>query len=93
MIEIDVFPPFFRNIVFVEDGLDGTFRYTRPAVDAFIRVDEDHRLTFVEAVYGAHDHAIRILTSKTRLGHDHRHGSFPHNAVEGSREVNAIRNA
>ena len=67
-VEFFVVFPFFRKVVFVEDRLDRAFGNARFAVDAFFGVNVDHRFTFIEAFDGADDDAVRVFTSKTRLG-------------------------
>ena len=43
-------------------GVGGAFRLTNATVDAFVGVDHQHVFAFVEAIYGAHFHAIHIFT-------------------------------
>src|SRR5690606_31894110 len=70
--------PFARQVVFVENGLDRTFRDASFAVDALFRMDVEHRFAFVEALNRAHDHTIGVLTVETRLGNNVGHSaSFP----------------
>jgi hypothetical protein len=40
------------------DRLDRTFRLAHAAIDAFVRMDDEHVLTLVEAIDGADLHAI-----------------------------------
>src|SRR5690606_37353560 len=42
--------PRLRNVVLVEDGLDGADRLAGSAVDALVGVDVQHRVTLVDAV-------------------------------------------
>ena len=65
--------PFGRQVVFVEDCLDRTLGHARLAVDAFVGVDVEHLVPFVEAFDGADDYAVGVLASETRLGDDVRH--------------------
>jgi hypothetical protein len=60
----------------VEDGFDRAFRNTRFAVDAFFRVNVEHLLPFVEALYRANDYTISVLAGETRFANDVRHDSF-----------------
>jgi hypothetical protein len=74
-VELDERLPFFRHVVFVEDGFDGTLGHARFAIDALIGVDVENFLAFVEAFNGANDHAIGVLASKARFANDVRHES------------------
>jgi hypothetical protein len=67
--------PFFRHVVFVEDGFDRALGHARFAIDALIGVDVENLLPFVEALHGANDHAIGVLASKARFANDVRHES------------------
>ncbi len=75
-IERNVVRPFLEDFVLMEDGLHRTLRDTRPAVDAFFRIDVQHLLPFVEAVTGADGDAVGVFAPKTRLSNDHRHGTL-----------------
>lgn len=68
-----VIGPLLRKIVFVENGFDRAFGHTRLTVDAFIGVDEQHLLPFVEAFDGAHHDAVGVFAGETRLGNDVGH--------------------
>ena len=46
----DVAGPLARNVVLVEDGLDGADRLTRTAVHALVRMDVEHATALVDAV-------------------------------------------
>jgi len=39
-------------------GVDRALRLAHPAIDAFVRVDDEHVLALVEAVHGAHFDAV-----------------------------------
>src|ERR1700687_5479087 len=43
------------------DRVDRAFRLADPAINAFVRVDDEHVLALVEAVHGANLHAIHQL--------------------------------
>jgi len=43
------------------DRFRGTFRLANAAVDAFVRVDDEHVFAFVEAVHRTHFHAIHVF--------------------------------
>jgi hypothetical protein len=52
------------------DRVDRAFRHADPAVDAFVRVDDEHVLALVEAVHGAHFDAIHDFAANTALVDD-----------------------
>src|SRR3984957_18343172 len=52
------------------DGFGRTFRFAHAAIDALIRVDDEHILALVEAVYRAYLDAIQILALYA-IFHDH----------------------
>jgi len=62
------------NVVFVEDRLDGADRLAGTAVDAFVGVDVEHPLAFVDAVDRALPNAGLVLKVDARLGDHVRHG-------------------
>ena len=65
--------PFFRHVVFVENGFHGTFGHTGLTIDTFVRMDVKHLLAFVEALYRANDHTIGVLAGETGLCYYVRH--------------------
>src|SRR5262249_44343138 len=67
--------PLFGHVVFVKDRFDWAFRNTGFAVDAFIRMDVQNLLAFVEAFHRAHHHAIGVLAAKARFANNVRHES------------------
>jgi hypothetical protein len=51
--------PFLKSWLGVGlDRIDRTFRLAHPAIDAFVRVDDEHVLALVEAIHGAHFDAV-----------------------------------
>ena len=55
--------PFLKTWFSVRfDRVDRAFRLADPAVDAFVRMNDEHILALVEAVHGANLHAIHQLT-------------------------------
>src|SRR5882724_11323557 len=52
------------------DRVDRAFRHADPAIDAFIRVDDEHVLALVEAVHGAHVDAVHDFAANTALVDD-----------------------
>lgn len=65
--------PFGRKVVFVENRGGRAFGDARFAVDAFFRVDEEHRFPFVEAFDGANRHTVGVLAVEAGLGDHMRH--------------------
>ena len=60
--------PFLRPRVGVgDDRLGRAFGLADAAVDAFVGVDDEHVLSFVEAVHGTHLDTIHGLTADTPL--------------------------
>jgi hypothetical protein len=57
----------------MEDGSDRAFRNAGFAVNAFIRIDEEHLRTFIETVDRTNHNAICVLAIKARLGDDVSH--------------------
>src|ERR1700704_4238982 len=43
------------------DGVGGTFRFAHAAIDALVRMNDQHVFTLVEAVHGANFNAIGIF--------------------------------
>jgi hypothetical protein len=52
------------------DRIDRTFRLAHPAIDAFVRVDDEHVLALVEAVHRAHFDAVHRFAPNTCLVDD-----------------------
>src|SRR3546814_17586093 len=50
------------------------FRFAHAAVDALVRVDDQHILALVETVHGANLDAIHIFAADAVIGHDIGHG-------------------
>jgi hypothetical protein len=55
------------------DCVDRAFRLANTAIDAFIRVDDEHVLALVEAVDGTYLHAVHVLTFDTAFIDDVGH--------------------
>ena len=54
------------------DRVDRALRHADPAIDAFVRVDDEHVLALVEAVHGAHFDAVHDFAANTALVDDGR---------------------
>ena len=52
------------------DRVDRAFRHADPAIDAFVRVDDEHVLALVEAVHGAHVDAVHKFAANAALVDD-----------------------
>jgi len=72
-VEFCVRFPFFREVVFMEDRLDGAFGDARFAVDAFIRVDVQHLLAFIETLDRADNNAIGVFAAEAGLSNNVGH--------------------
>src|SRR6185437_9683142 len=59
------------------DGLGRAFRLANTAVDAFVRVDDQHVLADIEAVDRTHLDAIHVLAADTGFGDHIGHVSVP----------------
>ena len=70
--------PEFRRLRFSvgKDRFRRAFRHADTAVDALLRVDNEHVLAFVEAVHGTYLHAVRVLAFDAVLGDHKRHFNF-----------------
>src|SRR5579871_3255897 len=58
------------------DGLRRAFGLAHPAIDALVRVDDQHIVTDVEAVDRANFHAIHVLALDAGFGDDVGHGGL-----------------
>ena len=72
-VERDVVFPLLGDRVIRVDGFDRTFAAAGVAMDAGVRIDEQHTLAFVKAVAGADDDAVGVLAAETRFRHDVGH--------------------
>ena len=66
------------------DGIGGTFRLAHTAVDTFVRMDDQHVLALVEAVYRADLNAIGILAFDAGFSDDVSHPGL-RNGQSGAR--------
>ena len=58
------------------DCVDGSLRFANTTIDAFVRVDDEHVLAFVEAVDRTYLDTVHVLTFDTALVDDVRHLSL-----------------
>jgi hypothetical protein len=56
------------------DCLGRAFRLADAAIDALVRVDDEHVLALVEAIDRAHLHAVHVLALDAVLSDDVGHG-------------------
>src|SRR5262245_26145156 len=73
LVHVDELLPLIGGLVFCEDRLHRAHRLTGPAVDALVRMDVQHRVTFVDAVHRTHLDTGLVLHVDARLGDDIRH--------------------
>jgi hypothetical protein len=74
-VQLDEALLIFRNVVLVEDGFNRAFRHASFAVDAFIGMNVQNLLVFVEAFDGANNNAVSVLAPKARGADNVGHGS------------------
>ena len=72
-IERRVVGPLGGQVVFEEDGGRRTLGHARFTIDALIGVNEEHRLSLVEAFDGAHRHAVGVLAVEAGFSDDVRY--------------------
>jgi len=63
----------FRNVIFLKNCFNGTFRNARFAIDAFVRVNYQNRFAFVEAFYGTYNNAVCVLAVEAGFSDDMSH--------------------
>ena len=57
------------------DRINRAFRLANTTIDAFVRVDDEHVLTLVEAIHRAYLHAVRVIAANAALVDDVGHVS------------------
>lgn len=62
-----------RHFILGADGVNGALRLAERAVDAFLGIDDEKILAFVEAVHGADFHAIGVLALNAVVDNDKGH--------------------
>jgi len=68
-----VVSPLFRSVILIVDGLNRAYGFASTTVNAFIRVDVEGTLTFVNAVNRAFFDTCLVLDIYTRLRDYVRH--------------------
>jgi hypothetical protein len=74
-VERDELPLLDRHVVLGENGLDRAFGDAKGAVNALLRVDDQHVRAFVKAVDRADVDAIRVFALDAAFGDDVSHGA------------------
>jgi hypothetical protein len=78
--------PFFKPLLSVWlDGVDRAFRHADAAIDAFVGMNDQHVLAFVEAVDRAHFDAIHDLATNAAFVDDVGQFSIP--SIDREREL------
>ncbi len=67
----------------MEDRRNRTFRNACFAVNAFFRVNEKNRFTFIEAFDWTHNNAVCVFAVEARLGNDMSHRTPFHASSTG----------
>src|SRR5262249_38208838 len=67
---IDGQPLFESGLGVCLDGVDWAFRLANTAIDAFVRMDDEHVLALVEAVYRAHLNTVHVLAANAAIVDD-----------------------
>jgi len=78
VVQLNVVLPLLRDIVFREDGSDRTGRLASTTIDAFFRVDVEHRRWFefwfvflrMDAIHRASVNARSVLSADARFAND-----------------------
>jgi hypothetical protein len=73
IFSVQLQPAFQAGLGIRLDGFGRAFGFAHAAVDAFIGMDDEHVLAFIEAVHRAHFHAVHILALDAVLGDDVGH--------------------
>ena len=63
----------FRQFVLGENGINGALGLAQGAVDALIWVDDQKVRSFIETVYRANFHTVRMLAFNTSVTNNKRH--------------------
>ena len=70
VVDVELQPAFKARLGVGLDRLGRTFRFADTAIDAFVRVDDEHVLALVEAIHRADFDAIHVLALDAIIG-DH----------------------
>lgn len=72
-IQLQIVGPLGWEVVFMENSLWRTLRYTGFAVDALFWVNEEHRFAFLEAFDGANNNTIGVFAVEAGFRHNVSH--------------------
>src|SRR5690606_25601503 len=76
-VELDELDLVLGHLILGEDGVHRALGLAERAVDALVRVDDQHVRPFVEAVHRADLHAIGVLAADAIVAYDEGHVSAP----------------
>src|SRR5262249_35723629 len=77
VLTVEVEPLFKSGFRIRLDSVHWAFRLANAAINAFIRVDDEHVLTLVEAIHRAYLHAVGVLAANAVLVDDVGHREPP----------------
>ncbi len=72
-VQLEVVALLLRQIFFRKNCVDRALVDARTAVDAFIRVDDEHICAFVEAIHRANGDAVRVFALNARVSNNVGH--------------------
>ena len=75
ILAIEVEPTIELRLGVRLDGVDGAFRLADAAIDAFVRMDDQHVRALVKAIYGADLDAIHVFALNANFRDDVSHRS------------------
>src|SRR5262249_19763964 len=90
VIRVELQPLFEAGLSIGLDRVHRAFRFAYAAVDAFIRMDDQHVLALVEAIHRAYFHAVRVFAFDAVVVDDVGHEGSP-SSREISVSVSALR--
>ena len=91
------FKPLFKPVLCIrENGFCRAFWFAHAAIDAFAGIDDQPRLTFIEAIHRTHFDAVCVFAFDTGVSDDIGHKAiFPYNSARNSQcafhEIAAMR--
>jgi len=75
-IQLDIVLPVGRNVRINKDCVHRALRLAQSTVDAFVWVDEDLIVGFINTIHWTNGHTRLVLHSYARLGNDVGHLSY-----------------
>jgi hypothetical protein len=89
---VELQPAFEARLRIGLDGFGGAFGFADAAIDAFIRVNDQHILAFIEAIHRADFYAVHIFALDAVLGDDVGHCRSIQSGFERcpSRQIRAL---